>query len=271
MKLSQALTHLEKRLQTLVEDNLDGIFTTTDLQKTLGHELLLALQREARPSSDGRMLAPDQFTIYLPLEITQRLAAYRARLNELSHALAEAIEDFARQAGYVFADKLSIRILSEESGQASQQNRPVILATYKLLDTTKTATLGISAPPPTLEKTSDSKQTTRAFLIVNGVDIFALPGQGTGGVINIGRMAGNQLVLADHRVSRTHAQLRVMQGRYMLFDLASTHGTFVNGLRINSHELKAGDVISFGGVPVVFGLEENTNPQGYDLAGKRET
>lgn len=257
MNLTSALSRLEKRLQKLVEDRLDGIFTTTDLQKILSHELLLALQREARPTSDGRMLAPDTFTIYLPSDTAQRLAAYHNRLDELGSVLTETIEDFSRQGGYSFASKLSIHFLTDPVTASPQSPKATILATFALHESTQTATLGIAAnllgntgsEPP-------EQQTSRAFLIVNGVEIFPLPGRQSSGVINIGRLSGNQLVLEDGRVSRTHAQLRIMQGRYMLFDLASTHGTFVNGLRVNQHELKAGDVISFGGFPVVFGVEE---------------
>jgi pSer/pThr/pTyr-binding forkhead associated (FHA) protein len=39
----------------------------------------------------------------------------------------------------------------------------------------------------------------------------------------------------------------------VLFDLNSTGGTYVNGQRIYQHALKAGDVISLSGVPVIYG------------------
>lgn len=262
MNLSLALARLEKRLQKLVEDSLDGIFTTTDLQKKLGHELLMALQREARPAPDGTILAPDQFTIFLPQDTTRRLAAYHTRLDELSIALAEAIEDFAHQSGYSFADKLTIRILTEDAASrrvspSTSPAQPAILATFKLHDTTRTASMGVTDRLNGLPGQTQEEETgSRAFLIINGVEIYPLPARQSSGVINIGRMVGNQVVLENGRVSRTHAQLRIMQGRYMLFDLASTYGTFVNGVRINSHELRPGDVISLGGVPVVFGIEE---------------
>jgi pSer/pThr/pTyr-binding forkhead associated (FHA) protein len=90
-----------------------------------------------------------------------------------------------------------------------------------------------------------------AFLIVDGVDIFPL----TQTVVNIGRRTDNQLVINEGKVSRVHAQLRVIKGRYVIFDLDSSGGTFVNGARIHQSTLTAGDVISIAGVPVVFGQE----------------
>jgi hypothetical protein len=90
-----------------------------------------------------------------------------------------------------------------------------------------------------------------AFLIVDGVRVFPLEAA----VVNIGRREDNQLVVDDPRVSRLHAQLRIAHGQFVIFDLDSTGGTFINGLRIRQQVLKAGDVISLAGVPLVFGQE----------------
>ena len=53
---------------------------------------------------------------------------------------------------------------------------------------------------------------------------------------------------ADHtvysgKVSKEHARLEVTDGRYVIRDLESTNGTFVNGHRISSQALEDGDVI----------------------------
>jgi len=62
-------------------------------------------------------------------------------------------------------------------------------------------------------------------------------------------------VLSDPRVSRKHAQLRSSKGSYVIFDLNSTGGTYVNGKRITQQVLKPGDVISLAGVPIIYGEE----------------
>jgi pSer/pThr/pTyr-binding forkhead associated (FHA) protein len=79
-----------------------------------------------------------------------------------------------------------------------------------------------------------------------------------GGVVNIGRRPDNHLVIDDARISRLHAQLRLVRGRYMLFDLESTGGTFINGERIRQHTLRPGDVISLAGVPLVYGQDDDS-------------
>ena len=88
--------------------------------------------------------------------------------------------------------------------------------------------------------------------------------------INIGRKEDNDIVISDQRVSRLHAQIRLSQGNYVIFDLNSTSGTFINDQKINQHRLVTGDVISFGGVTFIFVLEENDqlDESTRDLQGK---
>ncbi len=95
-----------------------------------------------------------------------------------------------------------------------------------------------------------------AFVIVDGVKVIPL----TQPLIRIGRRLENNLVLDDPRVSRTHAELRAINGRYVLFDLNSTGGTFVNGLRITQSVVYPGDVISLAGVNLVYG-QKNPPPR----------
>ena len=73
--------------------------------------------------------------------------------------------------------------------------------------------------------------------------------------ITVGRDPKNDIVLDDRRVSRRHAEVRLRLGRYTLYDLASTNGTFVNGRRIAEMVLSDGDHIAIGGAELVVTLE----------------
>lgn len=68
----------------------------------------------------------------------------------------------------------------------------------------------------------------------------------------IGRDPQNDVVLDDRRVSRKHAEIRLRLGRYTLYDLQSTNGTYVNGRRVAEKVLEDGDKVSVGGLEVVF-------------------
>lgn len=62
----------------------------------------------------------------------------------------------------------------------------------------------------------------------------------------IGRQTGTELTLRDSRISRLQAQICVDGSRYILEDLGSRHGTFVNGEKVDRHELQPKDQIDFG-------------------------
>src|SRR5258708_37533236 len=71
-------------------------------------------------------------------------------------------------------------------------------------------------------------------------------------VLTIGRDMNNDLVINDAEVSRNHGRLTSQSGGYLIEDLASTNGTFVNGQRlIGPKLLNPGDVVGFGETIVV--------------------
>jgi pSer/pThr/pTyr-binding forkhead associated (FHA) protein len=80
-------------------------------------------------------------------------------------------------------------------------------------------------------------------------------------VVTIGRALDNDVVIDDPRVSRHHAQLRLRQGRYVLYDTGSSGGTLVNNQPVSEVALNAGDVISLAGAQVIFGEDTPTPPQ----------
>lgn len=68
-----------------------------------------------------------------------------------------------------------------------------------------------------------------------------------GDQITIGRDSTNGITINDAEISRRHARLTFQGGKYILEDLGSTNGTFVNGQRLaGPRVLKSGEVVSFG-------------------------
>jgi pSer/pThr/pTyr-binding forkhead associated (FHA) protein len=80
------------------------------------------------------------------------------------------------------------------------------------------------------------------------------------------------VLLADPRVSRKHAQATLQDGVITLVDLGSTNGTFVNGEQLQPNtprQLTQGDKLSFGGVEVVMSFPGES--QATQIAGGRKT
>jgi adenylate cyclase len=70
----------------------------------------------------------------------------------------------------------------------------------------------------------------------------------------VGRAPTSDFPIIDPTISRRHAQILRQDDRILVRDLNSSNGTYVNGERIESVELKAGDIVTFG--KVKFRLEE---------------
>lgn len=64
-----------------------------------------------------------------------------------------------------------------------------------------------------------------------------------GNKLSIGRNRNNQMVLSSRAVSNFHAKIYFEDGRYMVEDMDSTNGTYINGIRVNKKSLQPGDEI----------------------------
>ena len=70
----------------------------------------------------------------------------------------------------------------------------------------------------------------------------------------IGRGASNDLVISSGMLSRSHARLVFLADHWMLQDLGTTNGSFVNGKQVTSCRLEDGDVVTFGDAAFRFKL-----------------
>ena len=70
--------------------------------------------------------------------------------------------------------------------------------------------------------------------------------------ITVGRSEGVDIVVVDTTVSRKHAQLEFKDNHYILTDLDSSNGTYVNGEKIDIKIISFGDLVQFGEMKFVF-------------------
>ena len=231
------LSTIEARLQALIEGSAARLFPLSPQSDNLA-ALMVKAMKDAIDTREQEPLAPNLYTLF-----THPTQVESLRENDsLLDALVQALEESGNEAGLRFLSHPVIRVVEDPNLSPGQLH---VKARNSWENLPETADL------PAERAAIIENMPSNAFLIVNGTNIFPLNQK----VINIGRRDDNQLVVNDARVSRIHAQLRVFKGRYVIFDLDSTGGTFVNSERVHQHILYPGDVISLAGVPLVYGQD----------------
>jgi hypothetical protein len=85
-----------------------------------------------------------------------------------------------------------------------------------------------------------------------------------GMVSSIGRSAENQIRLVKAGVSRRHAVIKLTERGFVIQDLESQNGTFINGERVPEHTLSDGDLIWIGDVKMAFKTNWTPPAAGHD-------
>jgi pSer/pThr/pTyr-binding forkhead associated (FHA) protein len=85
------------------------------------------------------------------------------------------------------------------------------------------------------------------YLVINS-QVFPLKKE----ITSLGRKLDNDLVLQDALISRYHAEIKYEDGKFTLYDLDSTSGTFLNNKKIKKSILYSGDLILLANIPIMF-------------------
>lgn len=253
---------LEMRLQQLIESS-SNLFPEDDTTARLANRLALHLQADIEKAAAEESLSSGHYTIHLHPD-----TCLRWRQNpSLLERLAVIVQEVALEKGARLASPPVLTLFENNLIHPGEMRLEAVPPPDAYLEQTASMPIGKN-PESTKQETSSLP--VNAFLIVNTTDTYPLDQV----IVNIGRRLDNQLVISDPRVSRNHAQLRAVRGIYMIFDLNSTGGTYVNGQRITQHPLRPGDVISLAGVALIYGedlpsgqtgslpqIDENDSPE----------
>jgi two-component system, NtrC family, sensor kinase len=107
-----------------------------------------------------------------------------------------------------------------------------------------------------------SEMTVASLFIIQGPDQgvrFELDARGGSAII--GREAGNRIQLHDTEVSRRHVEIQPDGESFLLVDLGSSNGTFVNNERVEQKELASGDQVQVGRTVMLFTGPGDSGPQ----------
>ncbi|MBI5936023.1 MAG: DUF3662 domain-containing protein [Chloroflexi bacterium] len=241
--MKSKLQKLEALIQELIEVRMVSLLPGQKLERDVLQRLASAIQASVSNKSETGA-APNIFTL-----IVHPNALSRWQDAQLLNALNETLKAVGREAGLEFAAPPTLSVASDAALGESEAR---VIVSHKVESLGPTEVVAqIEAP-----QAEDNSLPQNAFLIIDGRKVFPLSVP----VVNIGRRLENQMVVDDPRVSRNHAQLRAIKGRFVLFDLNSTGGTYVNGQRTSQSILYPGDVISLAGFTLVFG-QDNPPPR----------
>jgi pSer/pThr/pTyr-binding forkhead associated (FHA) protein len=233
------LDEFESRLQSLLEVQLLKHLPGYKIEDGIAQQLATAMHSHLEEKA-GVTYAPNLYGI---IAHPSTLTHWHARPRLLKE-LADAIYIAGKASGFVFSIKPKVTAIPDINMSTDELH---VVASFS--DDSVAETQGISVG--NLSDPAAGLVPSNAFLIVDGTQIVPL----NRSVINIGRRLDNHVVIDNPRVSRAHAQLRIVKDQFVIFDLNSSGGTFVNGQRVNQSALSPGDVISLAGISLIFGQD----------------
>ena len=207
----------ERRLEKLVEGTFGKAFRSGLEPVEVGRKVTRALDAERTMGVDGVPIAPNNIGVYLSHDDFDRFSAFA---DALARELAEVAREHARAEGYHFVGPVTVTLVDDDELRAGECD---IAA-----EVHEGARVGSLVLP-------DGRR-------------YSL-GEKT---VAIGRMSDCEVVLADPRASRRHAEIQPVGHGFVISDLGSMNGTMVNGTPIREHPLSDGDEIRLGSTVLHF-------------------
>jgi len=207
----------------------------------------IARRRGIRPITIGRQLVAtmDEIALsnngnvpstYKVLVSPSNLELLSPTLKPLAHELRQAVTHHATYEGYSLAGEPVITFEHDESLRSAE----CVIQPSKVSSVRAVTTDPVETTPVERQIHSLVLDDGTRFELTNDKNI-------------IGRQTTCDIVIADHNVSRVHAEIRVVHGIWQIDDRGSTNGTRVNGtVIVEPTPLAAGDVIAFGAVNIRF-------------------
>jgi len=241
--MKSRLDQIEGTIKSLFEGS-PSLFPWMDEQSSWIHKLIESIEDCYADFENEAGEIPDKFSLYLNAEDRRFLE----RQKDWQNALNRVISEISSELGYPLEKKPEIQVITRQSLPSGEVHVAVL---------TSSGVTGKTSAVPVPFDTHDeirNLQTCKAALILEDESSFYLEKP----VTNIGRKSNNHLVINDLRVSRNHAQIRAIPDGFIIFDIGSSGGTYINGERVYQHKLKPGDVISLAGIKMIY-TEEQTN------------
>ena len=236
-------------MEQAVEGSLRRVFPT-QLQPVQIAKAAARAMEDAQVVGIGGVEVPNRYEVRLAPEDFERFGDYR---TTLVRGLEKYLADYAADRGLNPVGPTQVEVASDPDVRPGsvrvrarfvdiEPERQVVLE--QAVEGTRALRLApLAAPRP-------AESTVLALEDGDGRRTQLDPEQG---VVRLGRALDNDVVLADTRVSRYHAQLRWDGRRWLVWDLQSTNGTFVGAKRVAGEPLplSRGSTLRLGEYPLL--------------------
>ena len=214
------LKRIEQKLEKLVEGTFTRVFPSSVKPIELGKRVRRVLEDKKTIGVQGQIIIPNRYVISLSLKDLENIESIQ---ESIQREISSSIRDHANDENYHFQGTLTVEILSNSS--------------------LKTGSIEVDG----LFEENKGGFPPGSLIDENGERLII-----TEQKLSIGRDTKSTMQVVDVEVSRNHAEIRLLNTSFVLIDLQSTNGTFVNGQRVQEHTLQNFDQIKIGSTILLF-------------------
>lgn len=238
--MNNVLELIENKLQNLIEGSAN-LLPLNSPQASTAILIIKNLREIVLSAIKTKTPLPNVYSVSVHPDIYTTLGANETWIEEIG----KTMEESAKEYDHSFHSNITIEFFADPDLPKSNFK----INSYTIVnEIEKTAV--IKTEP---DKSPPQQFISDAYLILPNKEIFPLKKI----ITQIGRKNDNHLIIDNPTISRNHAQIRNINGNFMIFDLNSTSGTFVNGVRVHQALLRSGDVISIASYPLVYGTDSD--------------
>lgn len=214
------LKRIEQKLEKIVEGTFTRVFPSSVKPIELGKRVRRVLEDKKTIGVQGQIIIPNRYVISLSLKDLENIESIQ---ESIQREISSSIRDHANDENYHFQGTLTVEIFSNSS--------------------LKTGSIEVDG----LFEENKGGFPPGSLIDENGKRLII-----TEQKLSIGRDTKSTMQVVDVEVSRNHAEIRLLNTSFVLIDLQSTNGTFVNGQRVQEHTLQNFDQIKIGSTILLF-------------------
>jgi hypothetical protein len=253
--LAPLLGQIENWLERAVEGGTRAVFRQRLQPIELAKAATRAMQRQRLVGPEG-IEVPNAFTIALHPTDLAELAKYQGGLET---RLVRYLTGFADERGLVPVGPVTVELVADSTVRRRTVRVDAQMDDQAAGPTTRPAPpIGATELLPRIQRpvaTGPLPEQAVLLVLEDGRQVSLADG-----AVRIGRALDNDLVIADSRVSRYHAQIVPDDHGPIVRDLGSTNGTAVAGRVIAEDRLAHGDTLSLGGYQIGVRIGASARP-----------